>query len=151
MNTPPPFSALLELFEKHKVVFVIIGGYAVTYHGHPRLTKDLDLLYEYTNENVTRLRSALIDFAFSPEELTDDLFEKGTVVAFGREPNRVDLLNTIDGVDFETVLNGAVQGNWNATPVKYIGREELLANKLASGRPEDLHDVAKLRKLFEET
>lgn len=116
MNTQPSFEALLRLFEEDEVCFLIVGGYALAFHGHPRFTKDIDILYEKTPENIESVRRALVRFGFDESDLTDDLFDEGNIVKFGVEPVRIDLLNEIDGVSFKEALDGSVVGAQDTRP-----------------------------------
>lgn len=144
MTTQPDFEELLRLFAVHKVEYMIVGGFAVAHHGHPRFTKDIDLYYEHSPENISRIRHALADFGFPDGVLTDDLFERGKVVVFGSEPVRIDLLNEISGVPYDKARPNKVGGEYGAVCVSYISRTDLLLNKRASGRAQDLADAEKL-------
>lgn len=102
MNIQPDFEELLRLLECHKVKYMIVGGYAVAFHGFPRFTKDIDIYYSDSDENITNLKKALLDFGFQHHQLPDELFKtKGNIITFGIEPIRIALLNEIDGVKFE--------------------------------------------------
>jgi hypothetical protein len=129
------------LFEENEVCYLIVGGYALAFHGHPRFTKDIDIFYEKTIDNIENVRRALVEFGFAESELTDDLFEEGNIVKFGVEPVRIDLLNEIDGVSFKEALDGSVAGSFGSVKTRFIGREELIKNKRVSDRPQDTVDV----------
>ncbi len=102
MNIHPDFEELLRLLEEHGVEYMIVGGYAVAYHGHPRFTKDIDVFFQLSEDNVGRLRQALIAFGFREEDLPLEAFTTvGNVLTFGVVPTRVDLINEIDGVTYE--------------------------------------------------
>ena len=102
MNIQPDFEKLLRLLECHKVKYMIVGGYAVAFHGFPRFTKDIDIYYSDSDEDITNLKKALLDFGFQHHQLPDELFKtKGNIITFGIEPIRIALLNEIDGVKFE--------------------------------------------------
>jgi hypothetical protein len=93
---------LLRLLEENGVDYIIVGGYAVAFHGHPRFTKDIDLFFRATGENVDCLRRALVSFGFDEKDLPASAFlSKGSVLAFGVVPTRVDLVNDIDGVSYD--------------------------------------------------
>jgi hypothetical protein len=134
---------------KYQVKYLIVGGEAVIYYGHARLTGDLDVFFQRSMENQRRLYQALREFwAGDVPEIAgpDDLSPPGLVVQFGVPPNRIDLVNGIDGVDFEeawtnrvsTPLTGAGQN----TLVEIIGLRELIRNKQAVRRPRDQDDLA---------
>lgn len=124
---------------------MIVGGYAVAWHGHPRFTKDLDLWYRESTANVERLRQALVRFGFRAEDLPVDAFTAtGSIVTFGVAPTRVDLMNRIDGVTFEEALPNAVRGRYGRVEVTCIGLADLLRNKSSTPRARDKGDVEEL-------
>jgi hypothetical protein len=127
------------------VRFVVVGGHALAYHGRPRYTRDLDVFVEPTPENAARLLLALEDFGFGGLDLTIADFDKpGKVVQLGVAPNRIDLLTMIDGVSFDQAWDGRVVGRFGSESVPFLGRRELLANKRAVGRLQDLADIEAL-------
>ena len=146
MDTPKSdFEELFACLTARNVKFVVVGGHALAYHGRPRFTKDLDVFVEPTSENAARLLLALEDFGFGGLDLkTADFDRPGMVVQLGIAPNRVDLLTTIDGVSFEQAWNGRVVGRFGTESVPFLGRRELLANKRAVGRLQDLADIEAL-------
>ena len=145
MKLHPDSREFIELLTSHGVERVLVGGHAVAYHGYPRFTGDIDFFFRPTVENARRLRSALDEFGFTQLELTpEQLIEPGRVVQLGRPPNRIDLLSTISGVDFDTVWNGRIEGQVDGLTVDIIGLGELLQNKRASGRLKDLADLEEL-------
>lgn len=145
MNIQPDFEEFLRLLEKYSVEYLIVGGYAVAFHGYPRFTKDIDIFFNASDGNIGKLREALAEFGFSKEELEIEAFsENGNVISFGREPVRIDLLNEIDGVRFEEARRNAVKGRYGKTDVLFIGREDLLRNKRATPRMKDKADVEEL-------
>ncbi|MCC6490216.1 MAG: hypothetical protein IT364_22215, partial [Candidatus Hydrogenedentes bacterium] len=87
MNTHPDFKELLQLLEDHRVEYMIVGGYAVAFHGYPRFTKDIDIFFGATPENIARLKAALIVFGFAEDDLPDEAFSKrGNILTFGVPP-----------------------------------------------------------------
>jgi hypothetical protein len=139
------FEELLRLLEKNKVKYMIVGGYAVAFHGFPRFTKDIDIFYSAEEKNIISLRKALVEFGFSEQQIPSEVFtEKGDVLKFGIEPIRVDLLNEIDGVEFSEAYKSCEKGNFGIVPASFIGLEMLLKNKRSSGRTQDKLDVEKL-------
>jgi hypothetical protein len=124
---------------------LIVGGYAVAFHAKPRFTKDIDLLVEPHPDNAQRLLRALSDFGFGAVDLAvGDFTIPGRVVQLGIAPNRVDLMTAIDGVSFADAWTGRVSGRFGAVPVFYIGKAELVRNKRATGRAQDLADIEAL-------
>lgn len=147
MKTEANFEELLRLLENHKVEYVVVGGYAVAFYGYPRFTKDIDLFYKSSIENIGRLRKALIAFGFPQEALPDSLFlEPGNIVQFGVEPLRVDILNEIDGVSIDEVLRNSVRGRYGSVEIRFIGLDELIKNKESTGREQDRLDARQLRQ-----
>jgi hypothetical protein len=124
---------------------MIVGGYAVAYHGHPRFTKDIDLFFRLTEANVLRLRQALVAFGFREEDLPLDAFTTvGNVLTFGTVPTRVDLINQIDGVTYEEACPNVVRGKYGDVDVTFIGLTDLVKNKKATPRAKDKGDVEEL-------
>lgn len=145
MNTHPDFEELLRLLEEHSVSYMIVGGYAVAYHGYPRFTKDLDVFFDSSSDNIGRLREALIAFAFSEENLPYEAFAtKGNVLTFGVVPARVDLINDIDGVTYDEARSNTIRGAYGGVKVTFIGIDDLLKNKRSTPRAKDKADVEEL-------
>ena len=117
----------------------------MAFHAKPRFTKDIDLLVEPTAENAERLLHALRDFGFGAVDLTvQDFTTPGRIVQLGVPPNRVDLMTMIDGVSFPEAWAGRIEGRFGAVPVCYIGKAELVRNKRATGRAQDVADLEAL-------
>jgi len=144
----------LLLLDKHEVRYVIVGGEAVIYYGHARLTGDIDIYYEASEENSVKLYRALNEFwqddipgLKNPAEL----MEPGIVLQFGVPPNRIDLLNSIDGVTFHEAWANRqkeeIEISGKTVSVNFIGLQELMRNKEAMQRPKDLEDLKFLRKV----
>jgi len=145
MNIHPDFEELLKLLEEHKVDYMIIGGYAVAYHGYPRFTKDIDVFFRVTPENIHHLREALFTFGFQEEDLPVEAFTTaGNVLTFGAVPSRVDLINTIDGITYEEASQNKIRGRYGEIDVNFIGLNDLLKNKEATPRAKDKGDVEEL-------
>ena len=136
----------IALLNSHKVDFVVVGGHAVAFHGHPRFTGDIDFFVRATPANATRILDVLAAFGFGNLGITEkDLLEPGQVIQLGRPPNRIDILTSISGVDFETAWQSRVASQLDELPVSFLGLAELLRNKESSGRQKDLSDLEKLR------
>ena len=129
------------------VRFLVVGGYAVVAHGHPRLTKDLDIWIWVDSENAARMAGVLDEFGFGSTGLTEEDFAvEGPGVQLGRPPNRIDILTSIPGVDFESCWERREEQPLGSLKVPFIGFEDLERNKLAAGRHQDLADVEALRR-----
>lgn len=144
--------AFLRLLARHRVRYLLVGGEAVIYHGYPRVTGDVDFFYENNSRNVRSLFSALEEFwegAIPGVAAADELAEEGVIIQFGRPPHRIDLLNQIDGVNFDAAwperIRVQLQTPTGPVPVYYIDALSLLTNKEAAARPKDLEDAAYLR------
>ena len=148
MDLPTDFKDLLAEFGRDEVEFLLIGGYAVAFHGRPRATKVIDLLLEGSADNLLRAARALARFG-APSHVAAAVagMADGDVVYLGQAPLRIDLMRTIDGVDPVTLFQGAVATELDGVPLRVISLAHLIANKQASGRPQDLIDVQFLRKL----
>lgn len=146
---PRDFLDLLKLLNQHGVKYLVIGGYAVVLHGHNRMTGDLDLFIELSTENAEAFCAAYHEFGLGRGEVTAaDFLEEGKMIRAGFEPMRLEILNRISGVSFEECYPHRVEIEIEGVLVKFIGRDQLIANKLASGRDKDLSDVKKLTKGF---
>jgi hypothetical protein len=145
MNTQQDFKELLVLLEKHSVDYMIVGGYAVAFHGHPRFTKDMDIFFSASTENVAKIIAALIEFGFPPIDLSPEMFlSEGDMITFGVAPVRVDFLNQIDGIDYENARPRRIRGKYSDTEVYFIGKEDLLRNKRSTKRTKDKADAEEL-------
>jgi hypothetical protein len=136
------------LLHEHKVKYLLVGGEAVIFYGHARLTGDVDFFYENTETNARALYSALLEFWNNdiPEiNGFKELQESGLILQFGLPPNRIDLMNRISGVDFATAWNRKTNVFLCLTngkvAIHIIGKEDLLDNKRASNRPKDQSDL----------
>ncbi|MEN6338059.1 MAG: nucleotidyltransferase [Phycisphaerales bacterium] len=145
MDIRNDFKELLESFNKHKVEYVIVGGYAVAFHGAPRVTGDIDLFVRPTSDNAKRVLRALDQFGFGSLNLSEDDFTTpGMVVQLGVPPVRIDIITRVSGVPWEKADAGKAAGFYADTPAYFIGRDDLVANKRATGRKKDLADVEAL-------
>ncbi len=145
MEIYPDFRELLALFRAHNVEFVIVGGYAMAFHGAPRATGDIDLLINPSPANAERVVAAINSFGFASLGLTaNDFSNPGQVVQLGMPPVRIDILTDIEAVPWQHADQGKVAGLYGDVPVHFIGRSELLANKKAVGRKRDIADLEAL-------
>lgn len=148
MTTQPDFEEFLYLLQKHQVDYMLVGGYAVAFHGHPRFTKDLDIFYRRGEKNILQLKATLIEFGFPPAEVDKLAFhQEGEIIRFGVEPVQIDLLNRIDGITYDEALSSAVPGHYGKAPTLFVGKSQLIRNKLSTPRLKDKVDAAELEKL----
>jgi hypothetical protein len=141
----PDFKEFIELLNKNQVKYLVIGGYAVAIHGHPRYTKDIDIWVEMSQENAIKLITALEQFGFGGVGLTvQDFQAPDQIIQLGYPPSRIDLITTPDGIDFQTCYQSKNDIMVNDIWVSFIDLENLKKNKLASGRLQDLADLEKL-------
>lgn len=141
------FLDLISAFIDAEVHFVVVGGYAVAAHGHPRATKHIDIFVDATPENADRVLTGLRAFGAPLFGLTrDDLSEPGKGLMLGAPPRRIDILTKLDGVDFPKVWTSRVTVPVEHLEVPFIDRELLIRNKRASGRPQDLADIDHLER-----
>lgn len=145
MNLGRDFREFVECCERHDVRYLIIGGYAVGFHGHVRYTKDLDVWVEATSANAENLLAALDEFGFGSVGLTaEDFTTAGNVIQLGYPPNRLDLLTQPDGVVFEACWAARQVVDVDGTTLNVIALDDLVTNKRASGRARDLADIEDL-------
>ena len=140
------FEEFFGLLNAHKVCYLLVGGYAVAFHGAPRYTGDIDIYYKRSPHNAKAILEALKDFGFGSLDLAEtDFMTHGRVVQLGQPPNRIDLINLIDGVEFASAWRSRVKDAYGEKPVFYIGKVPLLRNKRAAGRTKDLLDLERLQ------
>jgi len=145
MEAQKDFKELLALFNEHKVEYVIVGGYALAFHGAPRYTGDIDILIHPDTANAHRILSALDELGFGTVDLMAGDFEKTeNVIQLGVPPVRVDIITSITGVSWEDACAGRIQGKYGDIPVYYIGRKQFISNKRAVARKKDLADMEAL-------
>ena len=139
---------LLALFTSNHVDFIVVGGHAVAFHGHPRFTEDIDCFVRPTVENGGRIVDALRAFGFGSIDISaTDFIAADRMIQLGRAPNRVDLLTRLYAIEFEDAWATKVEGKMDDVPVWFIDRDLLLRNKRATGRPQDLADADFIERL----
>lgn len=142
---PDDFKEFLKLFNASHVEYLLVGGYAVGLHGYPRATIDLDVWVKATAVNATRVIDALRTFGFDAPELTPRLFtDPRSIVRFGVPPFRIEIMTSIDGVQFEPCRTRAVTLDLDGVAVPVISLSDLKLNKRAAGRHKDLADLDNL-------
>jgi len=142
MDLPLDFRDLLEAFAREAVEAVLVGGYAVAFHARPRATKDIDLVLHGSPENLERASRALAAFG-APSNVVEAVraLREGEVAYLGQPPLRIDLLRTIEGVSESELFERAVSTTIDGVPLRVIALRDLIANKRAVGRAQDLLDA----------
>lgn len=139
------FKDLLRLLNKHDVKFLVVGGYAVAIHGHPRYTGDFDIWIERSEENADKIVKALREFGFDLPELKSTLFlTQDQIVRMGVEPMRIEFFVSIAGVNFADCYPRRKVVEAGDLKIPFISLEDLRENKRATGRPVDLGDLDEL-------
>jgi hypothetical protein len=142
------FRELLSLFNAEGVRYLIVGAFALAHYGKPRYTKDLDIWIARDEENAPKVYQALARFGAPLDRVSSvDFLDADTVFQIGVEPLRIDILTDISGVSFSDAWPLRESSAYGDTPVNVIGRADYVRNKIASGRPADLRDVATLEEL----
>ena len=147
INVEKDILDFLELCNKYEVKYLVIGGYAVSIHGHPRSTKDIDVCIEMSEMNASKMVQTLKDFGFGSLELNkQDFLKRDSITQLGFPPLRIDILNDLDGVSFEEAWKNKKIVNFENVPINFIGYSDLLIVKQKAGRPQDIADVERLKK-----
>ena len=144
IDVAPEFSEFLKSLIDKDVEFLVIGGYAVAVHGYVRSTGDLDVWVNDSPANIQAVREALAMFGLTGALTQPDLLTPGKILRIGMPPLRIEVLTSIDGVTFSECIGRATSAQFGDVAVPVISRDDLLANKRASGRQKDLVDVAEL-------
>jgi hypothetical protein len=145
MEVQKDFKEFLALLNAHEVDFMIVGGYALAYHGAPRYTGDIDVFVKPDSKNAQRIIEVLKEFGFSSLELSiDDFQNENNVVQLGLPPVRIDIITSISGVSWEQADATKEPGLYGNVPVNYIGKKQYIANKKAIGRAKDIADIEAL-------
>ncbi len=139
------FKQFIELLNKNRVKYLVVGGYALAFHGFPRYTKDIDFWVWVNEENAKNILNTLKEFGFSSLDLkTDDFLSPGYVVQLGHPPGRIDLLTSVTGLDFEECYKSRVHIGIQNITIDFIDLENFKKNKKAVGRLQDLADLENL-------
>ncbi len=150
MKLSQDFQDLLVLLNQHSVRYLVVGGYATSIHAVPRYTKDIDIWVERSPENAKALLAALHAFGFGSLGLTPDDFQADdTIVQLGYEPNRVDLLTSLKGVEFAPCFERRLEAEVEGILVPFIASCDLISNKTSVGRSQDIADIEQLKRHLE--
>lgn len=145
LQLPPDFKEFLKLLREHDVRYLLIGGYAVGYHGYPRATEDLDIWVAIHPTNAQKLVTVLRAFGLDDPALTPDLFlQQPKIIRMGFPPMRLEITTSISGVEFDECFQTRIVDNLDGVEVNLIDLEHLKKNKKASGRTKDIADLENL-------
>jgi len=137
---------LFRLLNEKAVEYVIVGGYAVAFHGFVRATKDIDILFHDSSANIGRLIQALKSFGISEDSMDSKLFSKpGQIIRIGTPPLMIEFINAVGGISFKEIWKHKVPGHYGDIEVFFISRNDLLITKKSAGRPQDLLDIEELK------
>ncbi len=147
ISIPNDFIEFIPLCNKHQLKYMVIGGFAVSIHGYPRSTKDMDICIQLSDENAEKMLFVLKELGFSSLNLTKaDFLVPHYFTQLGYEPVRIDIMNDIDGVEFEVAWQNKKVVKMKGVDFNFIGYNELLILKQLAGRPQDLADIYKLKQ-----
>lgn len=150
MKVEKDYEELLILFNKHDVKYCIIGAFALAFYARPRYTKDLDILVEPSSQNALKILAALNDFGFGELALSEEDFTKqGHIIQLGYEPVRIDLITSIEGIDFDAIWRNHSSGKFGNTVAFFIGLTEFIQSKKNADRLQDRADLELLEKAKE--
>jgi len=145
IDLPPDFKEFLRLLADKRVEYLLIGGYAVAFHGFPRATADMDIWIRKNSDNAQRMVEVLLAFGFETPEISPALFLSDKCsVRMGIPPMQIEVSTSISGVSFRECYDGRVVVDVEGIPVSIIGLEDLKLNKKAAGRHRDLDDLEHL-------
>ncbi len=147
MKVEKDYEEFLSLLNKHNVKYCIIGAFAVAFYAKPRYTKDIDILVEPSKDNAQKILKVLEEFGFGELSVSlEDLMREGSILQLGYEPLRIDLLNKLEGFQFQDIWQNRVTGEYGSERVTFIGLDDLIKNKKMSDRPSDKIDIELLGK-----
>jgi hypothetical protein len=147
MDPNKDFEELFELLNRNEVRYLLVGGYAYAIYANPRYTKDVDIFYEREPENADRLLKTIHEFGFGSLDIKkEDFLKEGQVIQLGMPPYRIDLLNQIEGVVFADAWPKRISSRYGKQTINVIGKQDLIMNKMATGREQDKLDAQILKK-----
>lgn len=148
MKLNQDFREFIEFLNSNNVKYLLVGGWSVAIHGKPRYTKDIDFFISTDPSNARKMMNALRDFGMASLGLTEtDFCETGQIIQLGIEPHRIDIITELPALDFDSAWERRLSIDIDGVLVNVISLQDLILNKEASGRPQDIADVVILRKL----
>lgn len=146
MRVEKDFEEFIKSLNENDVKFLIVGAFAVSYHARPRFTGDIDFFIDSSSQNIKNLLQAIEQFGFDSLDISEKDFGKDSIIQLGYEPNRIDLLTDISGVQFGPAWENRIKGYYGNQVSHYISLEDLIANKKASNRTKDKSDLELLEQ-----
>jgi hypothetical protein len=148
MRIEKDFKEFIELLNKNRVKYLVVGGYAFAFYAKPRFTKDIDFFVEISDRNAENIIKTLIDFGFKRTDIRKEYFlEPGKIIQLGFPPVRIDIITSISGVEFKDAWENRKKGEYGDVPCYFISKEDLMKNKKASARSQDIADLELLEKI----
>lgn len=147
MTVHPDYKEFVTSLNKNRVKYLIVGAHALGFHGIPRYTKDIDFWIDYSEKNILHFLKSLQDFFGTDFRLSKKNFKKGTILQFGREPIRIDVLTSISGITFKRAWRNRIRSKYGPKPANYLSLNDLIHTKRSAGRKQDLIDLEKLLKI----
>jgi hypothetical protein len=145
INLPPDFKEFLQLLNAHDVQYLLVGGYAVGYHGYPRATIDMDIWVAISPQNAQKIVDVLEAFGFDFPELNLELFlEKDKIIRMGVPPMRLEIITSVSGVEFGPCYKNRITTELDGVKISLISLDDLKTNKSSAGRHKDLNDLENL-------
>lgn len=148
MELDKDFKEFIQLLNEYKVKYLVIGGYAVNFHGYPRYTKDIDFWLWMTPDNIAQLIKVLKEFGFGSLNLgLEDFMTPDNIIQLGYEPYRIDLLVDLEGVEFEDCFERRIEGELEDVKINFLSLQDLILTKKTAARLQDLADAEQLEKI----
>ena len=146
MKLEKDFSDFVELLNRHSVEYMVVGGYALAFHGEPRFTGDMDIWIDVSPRNAEKMVKVMHDFGAASLGFTkEDFMNEGIIKQIGQPPLRIDILSAIDGVNYKDAKKDKNFFNSGELEIPFIGVQDFIKNKEASGRRKDLQDIKRLK------
>jgi hypothetical protein len=148
MRIEKDFKEFIALLNKNSAHYLIVGGYAFSFHAEPRFTKDIDFFVEMSPQNADKIMKTLTEFGFKNIGLEkEDFMSPNQIIQLGYAPVRIDIVTTLKAVDFDSAWQNRVEGKYGDIPAFFISKTDLIKNKSAVGRKQDEADIEKLQKI----
>ena len=145
---PEDFKDFIQLLNINDVKYLLVGGWAVAAHGHPRATKDIDFFVSDDKDNIKKLEKVLVEFGAPPIDI-EGFIKEDSFIRMGVEPIRIDIIKEASGINIEDCYNRKKLVNIDGIEIKIISVEDLIKNKTSTGRLQDIADAEKLKKLLD--